>query len=75
MIPDELTAEWFTTVFATPIIAVRCTPVGTGQVGTSIRCELTYGNGTTAMSSRPVGTATQPTDRPRSWSRCRRSTR
>ena len=67
MIPDELTAEWFTTVFATPIIAVRCTPVGTGQVGTSIRCELTYGNGDRHDGDvQPPGRDGDATDRPAS---------
>jgi hypothetical protein len=44
MTPDELTAEWFAAVLAAPVVAVHAVPVGTGQVGTSIRCVLTYGD-------------------------------
>jgi Phosphotransferase enzyme family len=40
MQPDDLTAEWFGTVLAAEISAVRCTPIGVGMVGLNLRCVL-----------------------------------
>jgi hypothetical protein len=43
MTPDELTPSFFTDVLGVPIAEVAVTRVGTGQVGASYRCRLTYG--------------------------------
>ena len=43
--PDELTPEFFTTVLGAPVVAVDPLRVGTGQMGASFRCRLTYDGG------------------------------
>jgi len=42
MTPDELTPAFFSTVFGTTVTHVDHVRVGTGQVGASFRCRLTF---------------------------------
>lgn len=48
MTPDELTPAFFAEVLGAPVTAVDATRVGTGQVGASFRCRLTYAGGAPA---------------------------
>lgn len=48
MTPDELTPAFLTDVLGSAVTAVDATRVGTGQVGASFRCVLTYAGGAPA---------------------------
>ncbi len=48
MTPDALTPEFFTQVLGRTVTAVEAVRVGTGQVGASFRCRLTYAGGAPA---------------------------
>lgn len=43
--PDEVTAQWLSTVLGTPVADVAVSPIGTGQTGATYRVEVTYGSG------------------------------
>lgn len=43
--PEEITAQWLSTILATPVAAVTVSPIGTGQTGATYRAEVTYGAG------------------------------
>ena len=45
MAPDDLQSDWLAAALGEPVIDVARAQVGTGQVGTSVRCHLTYGPG------------------------------
>ena len=43
--PEEITAQWLSTILATPVAEVTVSPIGTGQTGATYRAEVTYGAG------------------------------
>ncbi len=43
--PDEVTAEWLSTVLGTPVADVAVSPIGTGQTGATYRVAATYRSG------------------------------
>ncbi|HNM83241.1 MAG TPA: phosphotransferase [Mycobacterium sp.] len=43
--PDEITAQWLSTVLGTPVDDVTVSPIGTGQTGATYRVVPTYGSG------------------------------
>ena len=46
--PDEVTPEWLGEVIGEAVAHVSWEPIGTGQVGDSVRFSLTHGDGSTS---------------------------